>query len=87
VLEILGLVGVRSSAQTAPVSVLALALEHWSLTAGMRTQALALLPCCSMDLAVETQLLERPQWSITTAILKDRDHLTALSALLRSILT
>ena len=32
----------------------------------MRTRPLALLRCYSMAMAAETQLLERPRWSITT---------------------
>ena len=69
-------------------SILALVLERWSsTTAGMRTPPLALLPCYSMARAAETQLLERPQWSITKAMLTARDHSTALLAPLRSTIT
>ena len=85
VLQIQRLVGVRSSAPPPRPSILALALERWSsptVMAAMRTRLLALLPCYSMGLAAETQLLERPPWSITTA-LAARDHSTALSARLR----
>ena len=53
----------------ARASILALVLERWFSTARMRTRPLALLPCYSMLMAPETQLLERPRWSITKAML------------------
>ena len=68
-LQIQGLVGVRSSATSARASILAWVLERWSSTAAaMRTRQLALLPATQWTRAPETQLLEQPQWSITTAM-------------------
>ena len=87
-LQIRRLVGVRSSASRGAsfntgVGAGALVLNQ----ARMRTRPLALLPCYSMARAAETQLLERPQWSITTAMPTATDHSTVLSAPLRSIIT
>ena len=61
-----GAFGWRSLFATPPAaSILALVLERWLSTARMRTRPLALLPCYSMMMAPETQLLERARWSIT----------------------
>ena len=70
-------------------SILVSVLERWSSTArGMPTRPLALLPCYSMTRAAETQLLERPHWSLTTGD-ADRQWIvsTALLAPLRSRIT
>ena len=88
-LQIQGLVGVRSSAPPLRASILALALERWSsppVTAATVNTAVGTAAMLLNTLACETQLLERPHCSITTAP-RARDHSTALSAPLRSTIT